>query len=235
MDLPKKFKNFTSDPRWDKYEGKPQLSYSQYTSFNDKSYWREYYVQYFSGIKSESNEFAEFGSLIGTTIEQIGLGQEITTGISDEDLKVIKENFDFTGKNKYEDFILIDCGWFVIIGFADRVKYLPKKTVEVEDVKTLNIKTKSSFYVSDEYQQTNLYAYFFESDGFKIKDCSVVGFGRRGNSINGTGNYKMRLDGEVVKIPTPYTKERAEKAISKIKETAEQIAKEYEIYQKLFV
>ena len=232
--LPKIFKNTTGNPEFDQYNGKFYISYSQLTSYLDDTYWMEYFTQYFSGIKSESGEFAEFGTIIGQTIEQLGQNQEVTTNISREDLEIIKAKIDFKGDNKYEDPCIIDFGDFILIGYADKVLY-EGLSVEVADVKTLNIEKKSSFYGSKDYRQTTLYSYFFETQGYTVKDSYVIAMGRKGSSLEGQGNFKMRLSGDVVKIPTPYSKERAEEALEYVRETAKKISEDWKIYQKLFV
>lgn len=231
--LPKIFKNNTGNPEFDKYENMPYVSYSQLTSYLDENYWMEYYTQYFSGISSGGNAFSEFGGLIGKTIEEIGTNQEITTDISEEDLKVIKNNFNFEGINKYEDPCIIDFGDFILIGYADKVLYEGTE-VEVMDVKTLNLDKKADYYASKDYRQTTLYSYYFETKGYKIKDSYVFGFGRKGSQIDGQGNFKMRLSGEVKKIPTPYSKERAEEALEYVRETTKKISEDWKIYQRLF-
>lgn len=234
--LPKIFKNTTGNPEFDQHNGKFYISYSQLTSYLDETYWMEYFTQYFSGIKSESGEFAEFGTIIGQTIEQLGQNQEVTTEISREDLEIIKATFNFEGDNKYEDTCIIDFGDFILIGYADKVGYFhEEKAVEVLDVKTLNLDKKADYYASKDYRQTTLYSYYFETKGYKIKDSFVLGYGRKGSSLDGQGNFKMRLSGDVKKIPTPYSKERAEEALKYVRETAKKISEDWKIYQRLFV
>ena len=232
--LPKIFKNTTGNPEFNKYNGRYYISYSQLTSYLDETYWMEYYTQYFSGIKSEGNDFSEYGGIIGSTIEQIGCNQEVTTEISREDLEIIKATFNFEGDNKYEDPCIIDFGDFILIGYADKVLYEGTE-VEVMDVKTLNLDKKADYYASKDYRQTTLYSYYFETRGYKIKDSYVFGFGRKGSSLDGQGNFKMRLSGEVKKIPTPYSKERAEEALAYVRETTKKISEDWKIYNKLFV
>lgn len=233
--LPKIFKNTTGNPEFDVYNGRFYISYSQLTSYLDETYWMEYYTQYFSGIKSEGNDFSFMGNLVGETIQQIGENREVTTGISREDLEIIKATFNFEGDNKYEDPCIIDFGDFILIGYADKVEYFEDKSVEVLDVKTLNLDKKADYYASKDYRQTTLYSYYFEAKGYKIKDSYVLGFGRRGSSLQGQGNFKMRLSGDVVKIPTPYSKERAEEALEYVRETTKKISEDWKIYNKLFV
>ena len=215
-------------------KGKPKLSYSQYTSYKDPEYQDDYYVQYFSGVSLPSGEFAEMGSSVGECIEHIAKGQVVNGCLSQEDVKIIKETVDFPENCIYEDPIALDLGEVVIEGYIDRTWHKKDKDIEIRDYKTLNVANKSKFYASEEYAQTSLYAYYKELQGFKIVNSEVFGLGRKGSSLSGTGNFKMRLSGETVIIPTPYTRERGEKIAADIKKTAEQISEDYSIYLKYF-
>ena len=73
-----------------------------------------------------------------------------------------------------------------------------------------------------------------EKEGYKVIKSEVLGFGRKGSSLTGIGNFKMRLSGVVEEIPTPYTKERGEKIIEDITKVVHQISDDYKIYLKYF-
>ena len=215
---------------------KPKISYSQYSSYKDPDYQNQYYLQYFSGISLPSGEFAEMGTSTGQFIEDVGM--VITPPrkgcLSDEDVEVILNKITFPPNCVYEDRIIVDCGDFFIEGYADRIKYLDNKEVEVEDFKTLNLDKKADFYASEEYAQTALYSYQKEIEGYKVVRSFVTGIGRKGSSLSGAGNFKMRLSGEVKEIETPYTKERGEKIIKDITVVVKQISDEYKIFKKYF-
>ena len=217
-------------------ERKPKISYSQYSSYKDEEYQDQYYLQYFSNIRLPSGEFAEFGTSCGQFIEDVGMG--ITTPrtgcLSKEDVEIILDKITFHPNSVYEDKIIVDCGDYLIEGYADRIKYLDNKEVEVEDFKTLNIDTKRKFYESEEYGQTALYSYKKEKEGYIVKRSFVTGLGRKGSSLDGTGNFKMRLSGVVEEIETPYTKERGEKVIEDITKVVHQISDDYKIFIKYF-
>ena len=110
-------------------DGKPKLSYSQYSSYKDLEYQNQYYIQYFSGINLPSGEFAKFGSSCGQFIEDVGMSNTPTrTGcLSQEDLEVIMSNINFPPNCVYEDKVIIDCGNFCIEGYIDRTQYLAEK------------------------------------------------------------------------------------------------------------
>ena len=215
---------------------KPKISYSQYSSYKDPEYQNQYYLQYFSGIPLPSGEFAEMGTSTGQFIEDLGMGTNPPRKgcLSDEDVEVILNKITFPPNCVYEDEIIVDCGDFCIQGYADRTKYLDNKEVEIEDFKTLNLDKKADFYASEEYGQTALYSYQKEIEGYKVVRSFVTGIGRKGSSLSGTGNFKMRLSGEVKEIETPYTKERGEKIIKDITVVVKQISDEYKIFKKYF-
>ena len=217
-------------------DGKPKLSYSQYSSYKDLEYQNQYYIQYFSGINLPSGEFAEFGSSVGQFIEDIGMNNlPVRIGrLSQEDLEVIKSNITFPPNCVYEDKVIVDCGDFCIEGYIDRTQYLAEKEIEIEDFKTLNLDKKKDFYASEEYGQTALYSFQKEREGYKVVRSFVTGLGRKGSSLEGTGNFKMRLSGVVEQIETPYTKERGEKIIEDITKVVHKISDEYRIFLKYF-
>lgn len=217
-------------------DGKPKISYSQYSSYKDEEYQDQYYLQYFLGIKLPSGEFAEFGTSCGQYIEDVGLANTPprTGCLSKEDVEIIISKITFPLNSVYEDKIIVDCDSFLIEGYADRIRYLDNKEVEVEDFKTLNLDTKKKFYESEEYGQTALYSYQKEKEGFTVKRSFVTGLGRKGSSLDGAGNFKMRLSGVVEEIETPYTRERGEKIITDITKVVEQISDDYKIYLKYF-
>lgn len=230
--LPKYFDD--RNGTYPQHKGKIKLSYSQYNSYNDPEYKLEYYLQYFMGIKLPSGEFADFGSAVGEYIESRGQG-EIKQGIlSQEDVEILENIVTYPDNCVYEDEVVLDLGDFVLEGYIDRSEYKLANVVDITDFKTLNIDKKSAYYASNDYKQTTIYCYFKEQQGFVIGNSQVVGLGRKGNSLNGTGNFKMRLSGESKLIPTPYSKERAEEAIKDIRETAKKISDDYKIYLKLF-
>lgn len=217
-------------------DGKPKISYSQYSSYKDPEYQDQYYIQYFSGISLPSGEFAEMGTSTGQYIEDVGMNTTPprTGCLSKEDVEIILKNIAFPPNCVYEDKIIIDCGHFCVEGYADRIKYLAEKEIEIEDFKTLNLDKKKDFYASDEYGQTALYSYQKEIEGYKVVRSFVTGIGRKGSSLSGTGNFKMRLSGVVEQIETPYTEERGKKIIADITKVVHQISDDYKIFLKYF-
>lgn len=215
---------------------KPKISYSQYSSYKDPEYQNQYYIQYFSGINLPSGEFAEFGTSCGQLIEDVGMNNTPprTGCLSKEDVEIILSKITFPPNCVYEDKIIVDCEDFYIEGYIDRTQYLAEKEIEIEDFKTLNLDKKKDFYSSEDYGQTALYSHQKEKEGYKVVRSFVTGLGRKGSSLSGTGNFKMRLSGVVEQIETPYTKERGDKIIEDITKVVHQISDDYKIYLKYF-
>lgn len=216
-------------------KGKPKLSYSQYTSYKDPEYQNQYYVQYFSGIELPSGEFAQFGTSCGEFIED--MGNRITPVrlgyLSQEDVEILM-TLDYPDNAVYEDEIIVDLGEFCLEGYTDRTIYRDNKEVEIRDYKTLNLDKKKDFYASDDYGQTALYSHQKELEGYKVIKSEVCGLGRKGSSLSGTGNFKMRLSGQIEVIPTPYTEERGKKIIEDITNVVHKISDDYKIFLKYF-
>ena len=229
--LPKKYED--RNGKYPQHIGKNKLSYSQYTSYKDDLYRNDYYVQYFSGIQLPGNDFSDFGGYCGTKIEHIALGKEYDTPLSSADIKILTEKIEYPPNCVYEDEICVDFGDFVAEGYIDRSEYIGNG-VKILDYKTLNLDTKKAYYESEEYGQTTLYSYDREQAGFEILDSAVCGLGRKGSSLDGKGNFKMRLSGDIEYIPTPYSKERAKKVMDDMRKVAKQISDDYKIYLKYF-
>ena len=231
--LPKQFTDqFGTHPQ---HKGKMKLSYSQYSSYKDPEYQDQYYLQYFSGISLPSGEFAEFGTSCGQFIEDVGQGMSNPRVgcLSKEDIEILLNKVDFPPNCIYEDEVVVDFGDFVCEGYIDRAWYKENNEVEIRDYKSLNL-DKPEKYESEEYGQTTLYSLEKERKGFKVVNSEVFGLGRKGSSLEGTGNFKMRLSGEVKVIPTPYSKERGEKILESIRKVAENISDDFKVYKKYF-
>lgn len=233
MNLPKILK--TTDERYQHLVGKPALSYSQIQSWLDPTYKAGYIKQYICGIKDiEDNKmFAEFGSACGTYLEglynkDMSCHDEYRHLLSDFDRGVL-DKVETYPNSVYEDYLVIDRGDYVIQGYADRTIY-KDDTVIVEDFKTGSIDKKHDYYRGDEYIQTDLYAYILEQKGYKIEDCRVTLFDRKGN---GTEKHPIRLTGEFITINRGYNKKLAEKFLKQADKVAKEISDFNTIYQKL--
>ena len=231
INLPRKYEYIegVSRPEFSKYHGRQKLSYSQYTSFMSEVYRGSYYGGYFLGIRDEGNIFATYGSQVGACFE---LGE--TEGLSEFDVKTIK-SVEIPSNAEYEREIIIDMAPitgvdFIIQGFID-AEYQLDKGLYIVDFKSGNDSDKPVFYASQDYQQTCLYSFAREQEGASIAYSGVVLMVRKGN---GSEKHPLRLSGDILHIPTPYTKERAIKALKSISKTAVEISDAFSVYNKYF-
>lgn len=224
MKLPRIYK--AALPKFEKYNGKPKLSYSQITSFKDPLYRSQYILGYFFGIQDPGNIYAFFGGEVGEYIETNG---EKVGPMLDEGTRQVLDNLERPEGSEHEVEIVVDRGDYVIQGFIDRI-YPVEGGVEVLDFKTGNIDKKATFYGSQDYQQTTLYSYAIEQEGHPVKKSFVKLLGRKGNNMGGN---MLRLSGDIKDIPTPYSPERAEIFLAKTDKIAKEISDLYEVYNYL--
>lgn len=224
LDLPKVYEN--EGGKYPQHVGKPKLSYSAYNSFNEEAYKGEFFANYFLGIRGEGNIFTEYGGKCGVLFET----DTETSDLSDFDVETIR-SIERPANALYEVEILVDRGSYVIQGFIDREYLDVEGNLVIDDLKTGAIKTKKAFYGGDEYQQTTLYAYQRELEGEHIAYSGVILLDRKGN---GQEKYPLRLTGEIERIPTPYSKKRAEAFLKSFDKTAKKIEEYHKIYKKYF-
>lgn len=233
--LPRVFKDKSPDGKYKKLDGLPKISYSQYSSWNDPEYHNDYIKQYFCGIIMPSGIFAQAGTDFGTLVEWMGKGREgekpVSLILPQSNVDEVAELVQYPENSIYEDLIVVDCGDFVIEGFADRVTYWEReKEAMILDFKTGNTK-KPEKYKSPKYMQTRLYAYQKENEGYNITGCSVEMYGRKGN---GSEKSPILLTGEVLTIDTPYVREDVEIWLEDVRRTANEISECYQTYLKYF-
>ncbi len=240
IELPKKYEyqEGISRPEYKKYDGWQKISYSQNGSFKDyiEQYIQDYILKVGNG---ESGIFASFGSDCGDYLNPYDERKEYPL-LSDEDIKILntlKENHPENAQFEYE--ILIDLEPFglektCIQAFTDRQYFVAEKRINVNDYKTLTIKTKKEYYESDDYKQLLVYGYGLEQLGFNIADMYVVGLGRLGNTTEKNNKNVLRLSGEIIRIDKPYNKEKAISAIKEIRDNCRQIAEYLKVYKKYF-
>jgi hypothetical protein len=115
--------------------------------------------------------------------------------------------------------------------FTDR-QYFAEDKLNVNDYKTLTVKTKKAYYESDDYKQLSIYGYGLEELGFTIGEMYVVGLGRLGNTTEKGNKNVLRLSGEIVRVEKPYDREKAVLAIKEIAENCIEISEYFKIYNK---
>lgn len=222
MILPKIY----TDPHgnYPQHKNKPKMSYSFYNGWKELGYKGECIANYFLEIPSEGNIFTAYGSLCGKYFED-----KTDLGLSEFDKSVI-DKIERHENAKYESEIVVDRGSYVIQGYSD-LEYMIEEGLCIEDMKTGSISSKKDFYSGDDYNQTLLYCYQREKEGNKIAYSGVILFDRKGN---GTDKHPLRLTGEIEKIPTPYSTEKAEKFLKDFDKTTKEINEAYIIYNKYF-
>lgn len=225
-------------PKKKKVDGKliPYISYSQHSSFNEtnEEFRYQMILQYIFGVKvpSRFELFGTYGNHCGEYIET--KGKKRGDLLSDNDCKILNEVMkDFPEGSEYEREVWIDRGNYFILGYEDRWELISPKLCDVEDFKTGNIDKKGPFYASDKYGQTTLYCFSEQEKGLEIRNSFVTMLDRKGNPMSDTNPTKLYLSGRVEKIPTPYTKERAEKVLASMDETAAKLASLKTTYDKL--
>jgi len=227
--LPKKYK--AREERFEKYNGMEKLSYSQIGSYTDPLYKNDYIRQYMFGIPSEGSIWTEFGSAVGEFIETNG---EVCSDLLNEESINALKDLPRPKKAAYEYpiAVVVDTpeGELVIEGYIDELEFVNDKQVVVRDFKTGNIDKKVEQYASPEYQQTTLYSYHMETEGYEVINSCVWLLSRKGN---GRAGHPVRLENKFLEIPTPYSKERAEQYFDKVRKTAKEISDLYKVYLKV--
>ena len=240
INLPRKYeyKEGVTNPLYKKYDGWNKVSYSQWTSFKD--YKLGYLQNYILGISSgESGIFANFGSDCGDWLNPYDDRTDGYPLLSEEDYKILKPLKDAHPKgSQFEYEIVIDLEPFglektCIQSFTDRQYFVGEK-LNVNDYKTLTIKTKRAFYESEDYKQLSVYGYGLEELGFTIGKMYVVGLGRSGNTTEKGNKNVLRLSGEIIRIDKPYDRKKAVKVIQSIADDCLEISEYLLIYNKYF-
>lgn len=233
--LPKIFIDKSPDQKYKDLNGKPKVSYSQWTSWKSTQYRPGYIKQYMCGIQLPDGIFSSYGSSVGTFMESIGTKNNECHEPYKHLLSSFDKEFllslDFPENSVYEDYIVVDMGDFVIEGYADRIIYNDKNII-VQDFKTGSIAKKKSEYASPDYRQTRLYAYQKENEGFIVNDCGVILLDRAGNN---SAKSPIRLTGNLEYIPTQYIRSEIEDYLDKnVREIVTEISDYYQKYLKLF-
>ena len=182
--------------------------------------------------------FAKYGSDCGDYLNPYDDREEYPL-LSTEDkviLDTLKNNHPMGADFEYE--ILIDLEPFglektCVQAFTDR-QYFVGDRLNINDYKTLTIKTKKAYYESDDYKQLSIYGYGLEELGFTIGEMYVVGLGRLGNTTEIGNKNVLRLSGEIIRVEKPYDREKAILAVKEIVKNCKEIAEYYKVYKKVF-
>lgn len=230
--LPSIYKEREDNPvpeRFKKFIGRPAMSYSTYIAFTEEGYRGEWLGNKFLNTPREDTIFTLFGSSVGN-YQETKIPQPHLTQF---DMSVLDKENPANSKAEYEREVVIDRGSYILYGFVDRLIGVEEKVIELVDFKTGSIDKKAKEYASEEYNQTTMYSYALEEEGFKINSSGVILFDRKGNTLEEGNKNVLRLTGEIEYIDTPYSRERAEKFLLKVDETAKKIEEYYKLYQKI--
>jgi hypothetical protein len=224
--LPKVYEIKEDTPeKYHKFAGRPKISYSQYTSFKELMYRGSYIGGYFLGIKDDGNIFSTFGGKCGEYWEK-----EKCSDLGEGDILVL-QTLPRPSTAKYETEIVVDRGTYVIQGFVDQEDEPEEGKLIITDLKTGNHTDKPKFYGGKDYQQTTLYSYCRDLEGYEILESKVLLLERKGN---GAEKHPLRLSGKLLEIPTPYSRKRAETFLKELDKTVNIISNYFRVYNKIF-
>lgn len=205
--------------------GKFYISYSTQESYNN--YFEDFIKKKFAKIELPSSIYAELGNYLGTAVETGEFPKENPNDFQG------KENIDLNNIRKegaeYERLVVIDFEDFIFVGFIDVFHEDEKLGCTVVDLKTGGSK-KEETYESDNYKQTDLYAFALEEEGKKIRQTGVYFVRRKGSHVN----PPLKIDKEQFFIDRKYTRGKGRKAVNHLKKSVKEISQLYTTYQKIF-
>lgn len=241
--LPKQYeyKEGITNPEYKKYDGWEKISYSQKTSFESELYRGQYLASYFGEIPDPGNVFSMFGSMCG---EYLDTSNQVKDSYLDEsDLEVLDNVIHGHPKDSVFEFeIVIDLEPFglkntCLQAFVDRLS-VEKGVTSVVDFKTGG-ENKKEYYLSDEYEQLDIYCYGLELLGYKNLKPEVILLSRKGNQLdktamhfNGKTPMGLRLNGDIFPLEREYDKSKSEAILKGVADTCIKISDYYAVYNK---
>lgn len=230
----------TENPKFEKYLGLPQFSYSAYTSWKTEAYIGSFIASKFLGIEDTGNIFTDFGSACGEYLETRDTDSPIRSPLlSDKDIEVL-DSVDLPEGSEFEREIMLKReidkrGEYCIIGFIDMATPEPDARISVKDFKTGSAK-KAAEYGGPDYKQTRLYSYALEKEeGEEIAYVGVELLHRKGNNVVPGDKNVLRLEGTIEQVETPYTSEEAEEFLKDFDKVAMEISDYLTFYEKYFL
>jgi hypothetical protein len=230
----------TENPKFEKYNGLPKMSYSAYTSWTSDTYRGSFVAAKFLGIPDEGNIFTAFGSACGRYLETRNADNpEVSMLLSNKDIEILNDVAIPEGSVFEREIVLMrnlgSMGAYVIIGYIDmNFKDEVEKNCVV-DFKTGG-STKSSEYGSDDYKQTRIYSFALETE--EQEDIGYVGvelLHRKGNNLIPGDKNVLRLEGTIEKVETPYNNlETAKFLKEKFDPVAIEISDNVKFFKKFF-
>jgi hypothetical protein len=199
----------TENPKFEKYNGLPKMSYSAYTSWIEDAYRGSFIAAKFLGIPDGGNIFTDFGSACGQYLETRNTDNpKVSILLSNSDIEILNKVDIPDGSIFEKEIVLIrdlgSMGAYCIIGYIDMFFRDDVQKVCIVDFKT-GSSSKSTEYGSSDYNQTRLYSYALETE--EQEDIGYVGvelLHRKGNNLIPGDKNVLRLEGEIEQIITPY-------------------------------
>lgn len=224
----------TVNPKFEKYNGLPQMSYSAYTSWRSDSYRGAFIASKFLGIPDPGSIFTEYGSACGKYLETRGSATpERSPLLSESDVEVL-DAVVLPPNSSFEREIMLRRKDYCIIGYIDMCSVSPEGKLEVRDFKTGATK-KTAEYASPDYQQTRLYAHALEKEeGEEVGYVGVELLHRKGNNLIPGDKNCLRLEGPVTAVPTPFDRKEIEFFLEGVDKVAEEISDFITFHQKYF-
>ena len=200
-------------PRKDKY-GNNYLSYSQLSTFKRSK--EDYYNQYILNVEFKGNEYTDFGTKIGNSIENNNFSY-----FNESEINILKQVrrldlFEYKTILNYKD--------FYVIGFIDSCS---SDLLEIIDYKTGG-KGKHLNYSKEDYNQLQIYALSLrQKTGVTPLKASVNFITRGGNLYKGIDFYVDNVKPKIIDIDIGY--EKLKKTYWNVLNTAKQINEFYKL------
>lgn len=210
-------------------EGKPRISYSQYTGWKElKSFnlgvdgFSEYMARYFFGYNFGDKGWAEFGNDVEDYICSRGSSDKF----NDKE-KLVMEQVETLGV--FQDSFEIDFGDFVFFGIID--DRLDDWSI-IRDYKTAS-KSSSEKYKQDDYVQLDFYAMKSIEINGEIPKMEVCVIERKGNCMFMGGREVLTVGDNIWYYSRATNMDRIESLKDDLFKVVKDISDHYKLYLKI--
>lgn len=211
-------------------EGKPYISYSQYTNWRSKKSFNmgiegryEYMLNYMFDHTWADMGWAEFGNQVEDYICERRGAENFEEG----ELQLMDS---ITPLGVFQKQFLLEFDEFYLLGFIDDAT---EDFKHIRDYKTCS-KNSSKKYYGDEYYQLDIYAMWVKQEfGYLPDTLEVCMIERTGNPFKGGGRSVLKVGENVWYHRRETTPERQQALKNDITKAAHEIAEFWTVYQKL--